>query len=66
MKALKTRRFTLVTAVLAVLLAVTFLVSFALGRYPIPPLEAAAILWDAVLETIAFAKEIGATVLIIL
>ena len=53
MKALKKRRFTLVTTVLTVLLAVTFLVSFALGRYPIPPLEAAAILWDAVLETIS-------------
>lgn len=52
MKALKTRRFTLVTVVLAVALVVTFLVSFALGRYPIPPLEAAAILWDAVLENI--------------
>ena len=53
MKALKTRRFTLVTVVLAVALAVTFLVSFALGRYPIPPLEAAAILLDAVLENIS-------------
>ena len=52
MKALKTRRFTLVTVALAVALAVIFLVSFALGRYPIPPLEAAAILWDAFLESI--------------
>ena len=50
MKALKTRRFTLVTVVLAVALAVTFLVSFVLGRYPIPLRETVAILWDAILE----------------
>lgn len=53
MKPLKTRRFTLVTVVLAVALVVTFMVSFGLGRYPIQPLEAAAILWDRVLDGIS-------------
>lgn len=53
MKKVNTKRFTMVTVILAAALAVTFMVSFVLGRYPIPPLEAAAILLDRVLEGIS-------------
>ncbi len=53
MKALKTKRFTLVTVVLAVALVLAFLVSFALGRYPIPLGQVGGILLDGMLQGIS-------------
>ncbi len=53
MKQVNTKRFTWVTAILAAALVVTFLISFALGRYPIPVAEGVAILADAALRGIS-------------